>query len=178
MSTHSTKTLYTPHSGDDANQLAYFPVCRNLAYKTAVDARNALPASGFGKYAKPPRQPLLIAGEFADGRGFLKLRTHDGSLISPADVNKECWAVHYPAPYSMQIQPLLSYFDSVLKPFAGCRDIILRYQSTAESRLLLEYSTGSALVQCDLNLFFTDAHLQYAGCVIGQQFAKRGEWWQ
>jgi hypothetical protein len=142
-----------------------------------MDACGVLPAACYGKYTKSPRQPQLVASEFADAMGYLKLRTQDGSLVSAVDINRRCWAVYYPTPYSMQIQPLLSYFNSVLKPFVGCRDIILKYQSLADKKLILEYSTGSALVQGDLDLFFGDAELFYVGCVIGRRSTRKGEWW-
>ena len=155
------------------HQLSYFPIARGLAYNAAVEAFNTLPAAEYGKYIKPPRQPLLIAGEFIDGMGYVRLRAHDVTLVSPVDINRRCWAVFYPAPYSMQVQALLSYFDSVLKPFVGYRDIILQYQSLSDKNLFLEYSTGSAFVQGDLSLFFVETPLRYAGCKIGQGI----DWW-
>ena len=163
----------SPSNEFGKHQLSYFPIARGLAYNIAVNAFNTLPGAEFGKYTKPPRQPLLIAGEFIDGTGYLRLRAHDGTLISPVDMNRHCWAVYYPAPYSMHVQALLSYFDSALKPFTGYRDIILQYQSLSDKRLFLEYSTGSALVQGDLSLIFIEAPLRYVGCKIGRGV----DWW-
>ena len=156
-----------PQTPVPESHLVYFPIAVKLAYNVARDASDRLEASEFGKYAKPPRQPLLIAGEFIDRMGYLRPRSHDGTLISPVDANRKCWAVYYPTPYFTQLQCLLSYFDAVLKPFAGYRDIILQYQSTADRRLFLEYSTRDQLVQADLNLFFRDDYMRYSGCRLG-----------
>jgi hypothetical protein len=149
------------------NNIAYFPIALNLTYNAARDASNSLVVSVFGKYRRPPRQPLIIVGEFVDVNGYLRPRAHDGTLMSSVDINREFWAVYFPTPYCMQMQGLMSYFDTALKPFMGYRDIILRYQSLANKNLYFEYGTRDCLVQGDLDLFFKEDMLRYAGCRIG-----------
>ena len=163
----------SPHTEGFQQQASYFPIVSGLAYNAARDACNALEVSEFGKYVKPPRQPLLISGEFIDRMGYLRPRANDGTLISPVDANRKCWSVYYVVPYYAQIQGLMSYFDSVLKPFAGYRDIILQYQSVSDKKLFLEYSTENRLIQGDLDLFFRADFLRYSGCKIG----KGTDWW-
>jgi hypothetical protein len=158
---------------DPKQRLIYFPITKGLAYNEARDASNDLPVSGFGKYVKYPRVPQLIISEFFDARGYSRPRTHDGDLISVIDLSRKCFAVYYPAPMYIQLQALLSFFDVTLKGFVGYRDIILRYQSTENLNLYLEYSTGSQLIQCDLQMFFGADYLKYSGCKIGQGT----DWW-
>ena len=154
-------------------QLVYFPIARNLSYSAARDASNALPASGFGKSVRYPRMPLLVTGEFIDGRGYLRPRTSDGALLSFVDLHRNCFAVYFPAPFCIDIFGLFAYFDNALKPFAGYKDIILKYQTLSDKSQFLEFSTGNQLVQCDLGLLFLHDGLKYCGCRIG----RGSNWW-
>ena len=163
--------LYPSYS-ETVSNLAYFPIALNLAYNAARDASNSLPVSVFGKYRKPPRQPLIIVGEFVDNAGYLHPRTHDGTLMSTEDFNRSCWAVYFPTPYSMQIQGLLGYFNAALSSFKGYKDIILQYQSMRDKTLYLEYSTRDCLIQADSDLFFNADFLKYVGCRL-----RRGDNW-
>jgi hypothetical protein len=158
---------------DPTQRLIYFPIAKNLSYNEANDASTDLPASVFGKYVKPPRQPQIILSEFFDPRGYDRPRTHDGDLISVLDLSRRCFAVYFPAPMYIQMQPLLSFLDATLNRFVGYRDIILQYQSTNNQKLYLEYSTTNQLIQCDLHMFFGSDYLRYCGCKMGQGT----DWW-
>jgi hypothetical protein len=158
------------------DSFVYIPVSGKVSYFEAETVCRENPVFVYGQYRKPPKQPKIVSGTWTDRSGYKRLRLHDGTTLSSVSLEAKGLVIYYPIPQTITFPALMVYLDEALSPFKGRRDILISYGTTGSPQFTVEYSTRTALVQAELDLYFYDGALTYQSAIVRPRYNK-AEWW-